>query len=224
MVGAIVPSTNPIATPLNKVINALKCRNAVVLAPSPKGVLVCTKIVKLMQMAIERVGAPKNIVQSLPEPISKDDTNELSNLVDLIVATGSQNNIKRAIQSGTPALGVGVGNVPVIIDESADLSDAAYKVMISKTFDYATSCSSENSIVILDSVYKKFMESLQKEGGTLLTNSEKEILASHMWDAKGVINRNIIAKKATEIASLSGLDDQKFSNSAFFNGYGREYW
>ena len=171
VVGAIVPSTNPIATPLNKVINALKCRNAVVLAPSPKGALVCTKIVKLMQMAIERVGAPRNIVQSLPEPISKDDTNELSSLVDLIVATGSQNNIKRAIQSGTPALGVGVGNVPVIIDESADLSDAAYKVMISKTFDYATSCSSENSIVILDSVYKKFMEYLQKEGGTLLTNN-----------------------------------------------------
>ena len=215
VVGAIVPSTNPIATPLNKVINALKCRNAVVLAPSPKGALVCTKIVKLMQMAIERVGAPKNIVQSLPEPISKDDTNELSSLVDLIVATGSQNNIKRAIQSGTATLGVGVGNVPVIIDESADLSDAAYKVMISKTFDYATSCSSENSIVILDSVYKKFMESLQKEGGTLLTNSEKEILASYMWDEKGVINRNIIAKKATEIASLSGLDAEKFSNSAF---------
>ena len=215
VVGAIVPSTNPIATPLNKVINALKCRNAVILAPSPKGALVCTKIVKLMQMAIERVGAPKNIVQSLPEPISKDDTNELSSLVDLIVATGSQNNIKRAIQSGTATLGVGVGNVPVIIDESADLSDAAHKVMISKTFDYATSCSSENSIVILDSVYKKFMESLQKEGGTLLTNSEKEILASYMWDEKGVINRNIIAKKATEIASLSGLDAEKFSNSAF---------
>jgi len=215
VVGAIVPSTNPIATPLNKVINALKCKNAVILAPSPKGALVCTKIVKLMQIAIERVDAPKNIVQSLPEPISKDDTNELSNLVDLIVATGSQNNIKRAIQSGTPTLGVGVGNVPVIIDESADLSDAAHKVMISKTFDNATSCSSENSIVILDSVYKRFMESLQKEGGTLLTNSEKEILASHMWDEKGVINRNVIAKKATEIASLSGLNAEKFSNSAF---------
>ena len=163
VVGAIVPSTNPIATPLNKVINALKCRNAVILAPSPKGALVCTKIVKLMQLAIERVGAPKNIVQSLPEPISKDDTNELSGLVDLIVATGSQNNIKRAIQSGTPTLGVGVGNVPVIIDESADLSDAAHKVMTSKTFDNATSCSSENSIVIVESIYKKFVKTMKVE-------------------------------------------------------------
>ena len=227
VVGAIVPSTNPIATPLNKVINALKCRNAVILAPSPKGALVCTKIVKLMQLAIERVGAPKNIVQSLPEPISKDDTNELSGLVDLIVATGSQNNIKRAIQSGTPTLGVGVGNVPVIIDESADLSDAAHKVMTSKTFDNATSCSSENSIVIVESIYKKFVKSLQKEGGTLLTSNEKEILASHMWDEKGVINRNVIAKKATEIASLSGLDSQKFSNSVFLmvteEGIGKKY-
>jgi len=135
VVGAIVPSTNPIATPLNKVINALKCRNAIILAPSPKGALVCTKIVGLIQKALERIGAPIDIVQSLSEPISKDDTNELTNLVDLVVATGSQNNIKRAIQSGTPTLGVGVGNVPAIIDSSADLKDAAHKIKTSKTFD-----------------------------------------------------------------------------------------
>ena len=147
VIGAIVPSTNPIATPLNKVINALKCRNAIILAPSPKGAKVCSRIVELIQIALTRVGASKNIVQSLPEPIRKEDTNELSSLVDLIVATGSQNNIKRALQSGTPTLGVGVGNVPSIVDKSADLNDAAHKIMISKTFDNATSCSSENSVI-----------------------------------------------------------------------------
>ena len=142
VIGAIVPSTNPIATPLNKVINSLKCRNAIILAPSPKGAKVCSQVVELIQIALVRIGAPKNIVQSLPEPISKEDTNELSNLVDLIVATGSQNNIQRALQSGTPTLGVGVGNVPSIIDESADLLDASHKIMSSNTFDNATNCSS----------------------------------------------------------------------------------
>ena len=104
VIGAIVPSTNPIATPLNKVINALKCRNAIILAPSPKGAKVCSRVVELIQIALVRIGVPKNIVQSLPEPISKEDTNELSNLVDLIVATGSQNNIQRASKVGRQLL------------------------------------------------------------------------------------------------------------------------
>ena len=214
VVGAIVPSTNPVATPLNKVINALKCRNAVILAPSPKGALVCSSVVELMQKALQRIGAPKNIVQSLPEPISKDDTNELSKLVDLIVATGSQNNIQRALQSGTPTLGVGVGNVPAIVDDSANLNDASHKIMTSKTFDNATSCSSENSIIVLDSVYEALIKSLEKEGGSLLNSKEKAEQEKNMWSKEGVINRNIIAKKSNEIASLAGLSD-KHMNSKF---------
>ena len=214
VVGAIVPSTNPVATPLNKVINALKCRNAVILAPSPKGALVCSSVVELMQKALQRIGAPKNIVQSLPKPISKDDTNELSKLVDLIVATGSQNNIQRALQSGTPTLGVGVGNVPAIVDDSANLNDASHKIMTSKTFDNATSCSSENSIIVLDSVYEALIKSLEKEGGSLLNSKEKAVLTKNMWSKEGVINRNIIAKKSNEIASLAGLND-KHMNSKF---------
>ena len=214
VIGAIVPSTNPIATPLNKVINALKCRNAIILAPSPKGAQVCSKVVELMHKALERIGAPTNIVQSLPEPISKNDTNDLSSLVDLIVATGSQNNIKRATQSGTPTLGVGVGNVPSIVDESANLEEASHKIMASKTFDNATSCSSENSIIVLDSIYNEFIKSLEKEGGSLLNNTEKTLLAKKMWSQDGVINRDIIAKKSNEIASLVGLND-KHSSSKF---------
>ena len=207
VVGAIVPSTNPIATPLNKVINALKCRNAVILAPSPKGAIVCSKVVELMQKALKRIGAPESIVQSLPEPISKDGTNKLSELVDLIVATGSQNNIQRALQSGTPTFGVGVGNVPAIVDESADLEDASHKIMTSKTFDNATSCSSENSIIVLDSVYDALIKSLEREGGSLLNSQEKVLLEKSMWNKEGAINRNIIAKKSNEIASIAGLDE-----------------
>jgi len=208
VIGAIVPSTNPIATPLNKVINALKCRNAIILAPSPKGAQVCTRIVELIQIALVRIGAPKNIVQSLPEPINKEDTNDLSSLVDLIVATGSQNNIKRALQSGTPTLGVGVGNVPSIIDESANIDDAAHKIMTSKTFDNATSCSSENSIIIVESVYDSMIDSLTEVGGSLLDDDEKTKLQETMWSDKGIINRDVIAKKSNEIASLADLGDK----------------
>ena len=214
VIGAIVPSTNPIATPLNKVINALKCRNAIILAPSPKGAKVCSRVVELIQIALVRIGAPKNIVQSLPEPISKEDTNELSNLVDLIVATGSQNNIQRALQSGTPTLGVGVGNVPSIIDESANLDDASHKIMTSKTFDNATSCSSENSIVVHEKVYDSMISLLVEEGGSLLNGDEKLKLQGTMWNDRRVINRDVIAKRAAEIAKLSGLSgkhlDSKF--------------
>ena len=161
-----------------------------------------------------RIGAPKNIVQSLPEPISKEDTNELSNLVDLIVATGSQNNIQRALQSGTPTLGVGVGNVPSIIDESANLNDASHKIMTSKTFDNATSCSSENSIIVHEKVYDSMISLLVEEGGSLLNGDEKLKLQGTMWNDRGVINRDVIAKRAAEIAKLSGLSgkhlDSKF--------------
>ena len=212
VIGAVVPSTNPVATPLNKVINALKCRNAIILAPSPKGAKVCTRVVELIQIALTRIGAPKNIVQSLPEPISKEDTNELSKLVDLIVATGSQNNIQRALQSGTPTLGVGVGNVPSIIDESANLNDASHKIMNSKTFDNATSCSSENSIIVLKSVYEELIKSLEEEGGSLLDIQEKKTLQQGMWSENGIINRDIIAKKSNEIATLVGLKGKHLSS------------
>ena len=227
VVGAMVPSTNPIATPLNKVINALKCRNAIILAPSPKGALVCTKIVSLMQNALKRVKAPIDIVQSLSEPINEDDTNELINLVDLVVATGWQNNIKRAIQSGTSTLGFGVGNVPAIVDSSADLKDAAHKIKTSKTFDYATSCSSENSVIVVDSIYHKLIKALEKEGGALLSAEEKKILSKMMWNENLIINRDIIAKKASKIATLVGLDTNKYSKTEFLmveeDGVGEKY-
>jgi acyl-CoA synthetase (AMP-forming)/AMP-acid ligase II/acyl-CoA reductase-like NAD-dependent aldehyde dehydrogenase len=227
VIGAIAPSTNPIATPLNKTINALKCRNAIIIAPSPKGAVVCQKVVALMQDALRRVGAPVNLVQALPMPISKENTNELTEKVDLVVATGSQNNIRRALSTGTPTLGVGVGNVPSIVDESANLKDAAAKIKASKTFDNATSCSSENSVVILDSIYNETIAALTEEGGTLLSNAEKCELEQKMWNENGVINRDIIAKPSAQIAELVGLDPNKFSSSEFLlveeTGIGQDY-
>jgi sulfoacetaldehyde dehydrogenase len=205
VVGAVVPSTNPVATPVNKTINALKGRNAIILAPSPKGQKVCEKLVELIHAELNRVGAPTDLVQHLSLPVNKTDTYELMRQVDLIVATGSSNNVKACYESGTPALGVGAGNVPVIVDDSADLADAAAKIKASKTFDNATSCSSENSIVIIDSVYDSMIEALDKEGACLLDAEEKQTLQQGLWQ-NGHLSRDVIAQSAAKISEVTGLN------------------
>ena len=161
VVAAITPSTNPGATPANKIINALKCRNAVIVAPSPKGLSTCLALVGYIHAELTRIGLPPDLVQCLPSPITKEATQELMKQADLVVATGSQNNIRAAYTSGTPAFGVGAGNVASIIDLSANLTEASLAIAASKTFDNATSCSSENSAVILDGVYSDAMTALK---------------------------------------------------------------
>lgn len=213
VIAAVIPSTNPVATPLNKTINALKCGNAIILAPSPKGEKVCSELLKFIHIALKRVGAPIDLVQKLPAPISKEMTNELMEKVDLVVATGSQNNILRAVRTGTPTLGVGVGNAPSIIDESANITDAVEKIIASKTFDNATSCSSENSLIIIDKVYQDTIACLQQHNAVLLSSDEKEKLQKLMWDENKVINRNIVGQSAKTIANLASLDDNKYINA-----------
>ena len=146
VIGAIVPSTNPAATPANNIVNALKCGNSIVVAPSPKGVATCEKLLEFIHADFEKIGENKDLVQMIPAPGSKEKTQYLMDSCDRIVCTGSQNNVQRAQSTGTPAVAVGVGNVSVIIDETADLAAAAEKIRASKTFDNATSCSSENSL------------------------------------------------------------------------------
>ncbi|SVB96006.1 uncharacterized protein METZ01_LOCUS248860, partial [marine metagenome] len=181
VVAAVTPSTNPVATPTNKVINAVKGRNAVILAPSPKADATCARLVGYFRSALEKAGAPADLVQKLPSPVSREATRDLMAQADLIVATGSQNNIRAAYSSGTPAIGVGQGNVAVIVDETADCEQAAEKVVASKVFDNATSCSSENSVIVLESVFERFTEALKMQGALLLNPSEKETLEQTMW-------------------------------------------
>lgn len=204
VVGAVVPSTNPVATPFNKTINALKGRNAIIIAPSPKGQQVCAKLVELIHVELKRVGAPADLVQHLELPVNKADTYELMKQVDLIVATGSGNNVRACYESGTPAVGVGAGNVPVIVDDSADLTDAAAKIRASKTFDNATSCSSENSLVILDSVYDDMINALKNEGVVLLDSKQKRQLQDKLW-VDGHLSRDVIAQTAGRIAEVTGF-------------------
>src|SRR4029079_2202371 len=124
VVAAITPSTNPGATPVNKAMMAIKGRNAIIIAASPAGLKTTMKTVGYMRAELRKVGLPEDLVQILPPPASKDMTQALTRAVDLVVATGSQDNVRRAYSSGTPAIGVGTGNVPVIVDETADLDDA----------------------------------------------------------------------------------------------------
>ncbi len=204
VVAAVAPSTNPAATPVNKAMMAIKGRNAVIVAPSPAGLSTTTKTVDYMRAELKKIGLPEDLVQVLPSPVNKALTQELMNRSDLIVCTGSQNNVRRAYSSGTPAIGVGAGNVPVIIDSTADLADAAEKIMMSKCFDNSTSCSSENSITVLDDVYDDAIEALKAVGGYLCSAEEKEKILNTLW-VDGHLNRHVIAKDADVLADTCGL-------------------
>ena len=181
VVCAVTPSTNPAATPANKIINSLKARNAVIVAPSPKGASTCAKLLEYVHAEFDRIGAPRDLVQMLPPPVTKETTGELMRQCDLVVATGSQANVRAAYASGTPAFGVGAGNVASIIDETADVEDAARKVVLSKTFDNATSCSSENSLVLVEAIADRMIAALAQEGCVEVEGADRVRLESTMW-------------------------------------------
>jgi sulfoacetaldehyde dehydrogenase len=204
VVAAITPSTNPAATPANKIINALKGRNAIIVAPSPKGWSTCARLIEFMHQQFDRIGAPRDLVQMLPSPVTKNSTFELMRQADLVVATGSQANVRAAYTSGTPAFGVGAGNVAAIIDETADLTAAAEMIVRSKTFDNATSCSSENSVVLLDAIYEPALDALKSHGAVLLPANSKARLQQAMW-RDGKLSARFIGQSAAAIAGRAGL-------------------
>jgi sulfoacetaldehyde dehydrogenase len=193
VVGAVTPSTNPSATPVNKAMMALKGGNAIIIAPPPTAWAATRPVVDEMRAALEKIGLPPDLVQILPDPVTREATTRLMELADLVVVTGSQVNVRQAYRSGKPAIGVGLGNAPVIIDASADLADAAHKIMLSKTFDHATSCSSENSLVILDAIYDKAIAALENEGGYRAGAAEKKRIVERLWQG-GKLNRAVIAQ------------------------------
>jgi sulfoacetaldehyde dehydrogenase len=214
VVAAVTPSTNPAATPVNKAMMAIKGRNAVIIAPSPAGLATTTRTVDLMRGELAKIGLSEDLVQVLPAPVNKALTSALMQACDLVVVTGSQNNVRAAYSSGKPAIGVGAGNVPVIIDVSADLDDAANKICASKIFDNATSCSSENSLVILDAVYDDALAALQRAGGYLADDQEKRAIADTLW-VDGHLNRKVIARDAEVFAREAGLSEAA-ENARFF--------
>ena len=206
VVAALTPSTNPLATPVNNAVNALKCGNAVVFAPPPKGAGVCAELLSLMRAGLEKCGLPPDLLQMLPAPPCKEMSLELMRLADMVVVTGSQRNVRAAYSSGTPAIGVGAGNAAVIVDETANIADAAAKIRASKTFDNATSCSSENALIVADAIWDATIRALEAEGGILLDDAQKERLQNALWRG-GELNRAMIAKDMPVFARLAGLGE-----------------
>jgi sulfoacetaldehyde dehydrogenase len=225
LVCAITPSTNPGATPVNKAMMAIKGRNAIIIAASPAGLRTTARTVEFMRAELKKIGLPEDLVQILPPPASKDMTQALMQAADLVVATGSQDNVRRAYSSGTPAIGVGTGNVPVIVDETADLDDAAKKICASKIFDNATSCSSENSVVLVDAVYDKAIAALERAGGYMASPTEKAKIQAALWP-DGKLSRTLIARDAGVFARGCGLSDTAQSRKFFMveeTGVGRGF-
>jgi sulfoacetaldehyde dehydrogenase len=204
VIGALSPSTNPEATPVIKSISAVKGRNAIIIAPHPRAKLTNKKICDYMREAIVAMGGPADLVQSIDVP-SLDRTNELMRQCDRVLATGGGAMVNAAYSSGTPALGVGVGNAVITVDDTADLEEAADKIRISKTLDLAASCSSDNSVLVFESVYDAFLEKLQHEGGYVVDGDDKAKLQNVLWK-DGHLNADIVAQPAATIAGRAGFD------------------
>ena len=204
IIGALTPVTNCEATLPTKALPALKCRNAIIFAPHPKAKKTAVLVTESMREGLRKVGVPLDLIQTIEEP-SIDLAKELMSKVDLVIATGGGPMVKSAYSSGTPAYGVGAGNAVVIVDETADLEAAADNIYKGKTFDNATSCSSENSVILLDSIYKEMIVNLEKKGGFLCNAEEREKLKTTLWPDGVHLNKDIVAQPVDKIAYLAGI-------------------
>ncbi|MBI9087013.1 MAG: aldehyde dehydrogenase family protein [Desulfobacterales bacterium] len=209
VVCAILPATNPTATAGSNALSILKCRNAVIFRPSSRAEKCSALAIAFMRRGLAQVGAPEDLIQIMEAP-SREATKELMIRSDLVVATGGAPMVKAAYSSGTPSHGVGAGNAVAMVAEDADVADAIAKVTASKTFDYATSCSSENSLIVQDGVYDEVMSELRKNKGYICNAEEKETLKNWMWlfnekKQKYALNPQVVAQSALKIAACAGL-------------------
>ncbi len=202
----IVPTTNPTSTAIFKSLISLKTRNAIVFSPHPRAKKSTIEAARIVLEAAVQAGAPKDIIGWIDEP-----TIELSNSlmhhpdIAAILATGGPGMVKAAYSSGKPALGVGAGNTPVVIDETADLRRAVASVLMSKTFDNGTICASEQAIVVVDSVYNEVKKLLGEYGAYVLDARENKAVQGIILNDKGALNANIVGQPAAKIAELAGI-------------------
>ena len=204
VLGALTPVTNATSTIACNGLPALKCRNAIIFAPHPKAKASCNLTAEYMREGLRKVGAPMDLVLNIKEP-TVELSQELMRSVDLVIATGGAPLVKVAYSSGKPAYGVGAGNSTVVVDETADLKDAATKIRDGKIFDNATSCSSENSVVIQETVYDTMVSLLRGLGGHLCSPLEKAKLKDLMWPDGVHLGRDHVGQHAQKIAALAGI-------------------
>lgn len=209
VVAAIIPSTNPVVTPMCNAAFALKTRNSVIFAPHPRAVE-CTKLLtEMFQQELAKQGLPKDLVLTLPK-VSIEDSNALMQNADVVVATGGPGMVKAAYSSGKPSLGVGQGNVQCIVDEDADLADAAEKVLIGRSFDNGLICLGEQTVFVPASKYDEFIKEIRQCGGYFVDEPEEvEKLREGLFPGCGPINRNVVGLSAHQVGKVVGIDVPK---------------
>ncbi|RBP65333.1 acetaldehyde dehydrogenase /alcohol dehydrogenase AdhE [Alkalibaculum bacchi] len=208
VLAAVIPTTNPTSTAIFKCLLALKTRNGIIFSPHP-GAKRCTiAAVKVCLDAAVAAGAPKGILAWIDEP-SIDLSIEVMKDADMVLATGGPGMVKSAYSSGKPAVGVGNGNTPALIDDSADVLMAVSSIIASKTFDNGTICASEQSSVILSSVYDKAIKEFAYRGCYIMNNDEKEKVRKVILNANGGINAKIVGRSPYQIAQLAGFECPK---------------
>jgi len=204
VIASIVPTTNPELTPPGVGIFAMKCRDAVIFAPHPRSKKTTFEMVRVMREALKREGAPEDLFQCVEKP-SIPLSQELMAICDLVQATGGQQMVRAAYSSGTPSLGVGAGNSTMVIDETANIEEAAHNTRMSKTSDFGSGCSADGNLLVEATIYDRFLEQLIKEGGYLASDEEKQKLQEVLWDAEGHRTPDTIAISAQRIAERAGF-------------------
>ena len=203
VIAAVIPTTNPTSTAIFKSLLALKTRNGIIFSPHPRAKKCTIEAAKIVLEAAVEAGAPENIIGWIDIP-SLDLTNTVMQNCDIILATGGPGMVKSAYSSGKPAVGVGAGNTPAVIDDTADILLAVNSIIHSKTFDNGMICASEQSVIVLDSIYNKVKEEFQKRGCYFLKKDEIDKVRKTMI-INGALNAKIVGQKAVTIAELAGV-------------------
>lgn len=212
IVACIVPTTNPDLTPAGNAIYAIKARDVVIFSPHPRSKRTSFETVRLMREALEREGAPADILQCLTK-VNIPMSQALMARADLVIATGGQPMVRAAYSSGTPAYGVGAGNSTMVIDETANIEEAARNTRLSKTSDFGSGCSADGNLIIETGIFDRFLEQLQTEGGYLASPTEKAALRKVMWDDEQHRTPNTVAIAPQRLADIAGFGipaDRKF--------------
>lgn len=232
VIGAIIPVTNGEATPIFKAVAAIKGRNAIILAPHPKAAKTNMFVTNKIRETLKKYGAPEDLVIAIdPEYVSVESSAELMKKADFILATGGTPMVKAAYSSGTPTIGVGTGNVCTIVDGSTDLDKVADLILASKTFDNATSCSTENNIIVFESCYDDFVKAMAAKGAYTIKDGteDKQKIVKTLWPntpVDHVLNRHIVAQPAAKIAELAGVTVPEGTRMIMVEengGYGNEF-
>ena len=205
VIAGLIPVTSPYVTPVGIAIYAIKAKDAVVFSPHPSSRKTTIETVRIMRATLKKLGAPEDLLQVVERP-SIPLANALMAACDLTIATGGPAMVKSAYGSGKPAYGVGAGNASMVIDETANVEEAARNTRISKTNDNGSGCSADGNLIVDARVYDAFLAQLQKEGGYLVTEEEKAQLQAAYWDGEGRRTADTIARGADVIAQKAGID------------------